>query len=105
MAEESAANDIVLWAVQLEKEGLSRLEDAKLSAAPWLPEINFVRSSTPREVGEPVVVRDSHVESHAPQPARILSQKVLIWVGKSHKTGPEGHTPSTVIGESNSSFG
>lgn len=50
VAEESAAADVVLGAMQLEKEGLAGLEGPKLSATARLPEINFVRSSTPREV-------------------------------------------------------
>ena len=78
VTEESAANDVVLGAMQLEKEGLAGLEDPKLSAATRLPEINLVCSSTPREIGEPVVVSDSHVESHASQPSGILPQKLLL---------------------------
>ena len=76
IAEESAAHDVILGAVQFEEEGLAGLKYTKLSAAAGLPEINFVRSSTPREIGEPVVVRDSHVESHASQPSGILPQKL-----------------------------
>jgi len=60
--------------VQLEKKWFAGLQRPKLSAPAWLPEIHFVRRSIPREVGEPIVVCDSNVESHLYQPARILPQ-------------------------------
>jgi hypothetical protein len=78
VAEESPSHNVILWAVQLEQERLARLEHTKLPPPARLLEIHFVRSSNPREVGEPIVVRDSYVKSRVSQPARILPQKLSV---------------------------
>ena len=64
VAEESAAYNVVLGAMEFEKEVLTWLQDTKLSPAAGLPEVDLVDRPICRKIGKPVVVRNRHVETH-----------------------------------------
>lgn len=65
MAEEPAADDVVVGAVELEEEGFADLEGAKLLLPAGLPEIDFIESVQMRQEIEPITIRNSDEETHA----------------------------------------
>ncbi len=64
VAEEPAAHNEVIGAVEFEQERLTGLEGAEGRAAAGLPEVDFFGPLALREVGEPITVRDSYIETH-----------------------------------------
>ena len=64
MAEEPAADDAVIRAVELEEERFADLEGTKLLLPAWLPEVNLVESVHAGQELEPITIRDSDEEAH-----------------------------------------
>jgi len=64
VAEEPAADDVVVGAVELEEEGFADLEGAKLLLPAGLPEVNLIETIQPRQEAEPITIRDSDEETH-----------------------------------------
>jgi hypothetical protein len=64
VAEEPAADDVIIGAVQLEKKWLADLESTELLLAARLPEINLVQPFQAGHEVEPFPIRDSDEEAH-----------------------------------------
>jgi len=59
-SEKAASNDSIVRAVQLEQEGLARLEGDKRSSGARLPEVDLINTIELAQRFEPVLVSDSH---------------------------------------------
>jgi hypothetical protein len=64
MGEEAAANNSVVWVVQLEEEGLTRTQGSKLESPTRLPEIDFIEDLAAREEPVPIDIRETDVKAH-----------------------------------------
>ena len=64
VAEEAAADQLVVRVVGLEEERLARAEDTELAGAAGLPEIDFRHPWPVRQEPVPVVVGHSHIRPH-----------------------------------------
>ena len=61
MAEETTADDEVVWAVQLEEEELARLQRAKLRSTTGLSEVDLLDGPRGKEL-EPVQIGDADID-------------------------------------------
>ena len=66
VAEEPAAHNEIIRAVEFEQKRLAGLEGAEGRAAAGLPEVDFFGPLALGKVGEPVAVRYADVEVHFP---------------------------------------
>jgi hypothetical protein len=64
VAEESAADDVIVRAMELEEEGLADLESPELLLPPRLPEVDLVEPVQARQKVEPLPIRNSDEEAH-----------------------------------------
>jgi len=65
VAEEPAADDTVVRAVELEEKGFADLKGTELLLPAGLPEVDFVESVHAGQEIEPITIRDSDEEAHA----------------------------------------
>jgi hypothetical protein len=64
VAEEPAADYVIVGAVELEEKWFADLESPELSPPTGLPEVDFVESVNTGKKIEPVTIRDSDEEAH-----------------------------------------
>jgi hypothetical protein len=64
VAEKSSTNDVVVGAVQFEKERLPDLKSLELSVPAGLPKVDFIEPFQARQEVEPFTIRDSDEEAH-----------------------------------------
>ena len=60
---ESAACNLVIWAMELEQEWLERLERSEGATTAWLPEVDLIRSVCGLEA-KPTVIGHSDIQFH-----------------------------------------
>jgi hypothetical protein len=80
VAEETAANNIIVWAMELEQQWFAYLESAELLVPTGLPEINLVDSAQVRQEVEPVTIGDSDVESNTLSSMQTNNSEILCGV-------------------------
>ena len=75
MAEEPAADNVVVRAVEFEEEGFADLEGTELLLPAGLPKVDLVESVHAGQEIEPITIRDPDEETHAPSEEFALSQQ------------------------------
>jgi len=64
VAEESPADNVVVRAVEFEKEGFTDLKRSELLLPTRLPKVDFVDPIQATQEVEPITIRDSDEEAH-----------------------------------------
>jgi hypothetical protein len=64
VAEESSTDNVIVGAVQFEKERLPDLKSLEMSIPAGLPKVDFIGLVQAGQKVEPFTIRDSHEEAH-----------------------------------------